>query len=73
MTDLISPILAQEINDYRQRAAAGELSLDAMKRIIIHLRAGRVNAAAASATTKRKAAAKAVPAAADLLSELESL
>lgn len=65
--------LQEEINEWRRKASVGELTLEDMKKAIIHLRAGRVNAAAASATTKRKAAVRAIPAAADLLSELDGL
>jgi len=73
MSNPVNLELQQKISIWRQRAATGDLTLDEMREAIKFLRAGRVNAAASAATTKRKAAQAAIPSAADLLSELEGL
>jgi hypothetical protein len=65
--------LQQKISSWRLRAAEGTLTLDEMREAILHLRAGRVNAQNASAASKRKKAIAEIPAAADMLSELEGL
>ena len=65
--------LQAKISSWRLRAADGSLTLDEMKEAILHLRAGRVTAAAASATAKRKKAIVEIPKADDLLSEMEGL
>ncbi len=65
--------LQAKIASWRLRAAEGTLTLDEMKEAILHLRAGRVQAANASAASKRKKAIVAIPSAGDMLSELEGL
>lgn len=65
--------LQQKIANWRRKAAEGTLTLDDMKEAILHLRQGRVAAANASAASKRKKAIAEIPAAADMLSELEGL
>lgn len=73
MSELIGPELQQKIADWRRRAALNELTLDEMKEAIIYLRAGRLAAATASATSKRKKAIAEIPHADDMLSELEGM
>ena len=73
MSNPVSIELQQKIAVWRQRAAEGTLTLDDMKEAIIHLRAGRVNAANASAASKRKKAIAEIPAAGDMLDELENM
>ncbi len=73
MTSPISPEISMKVAAWRQKAAEGTLTLDDMKEAIIHLRAGRVNAANASAASKRKKAITEIPSAADMLSDLENL
>lgn len=75
-----SPIpleLQSKIAAWRLRAAEGTLTLDEMKEAIVHLRAGRLTAATAAATTKRTSAAGAkktvIANSDDLLSELDDL
>ena len=70
---VVPVLLQQQINDWRRRAAENTLTPEEMKAAIVFLREGRVNAAAASATAKRKTAIKVIPKAADLLAELEGL
>jgi hypothetical protein len=65
--------LQAKIASWRLRAADGTLTLEEMREAILHLRAGRVSAQAASATAKRKKAIAEIPKAADLLDELEGL
>lgn len=71
-----SPIPAElqaKIASWRLKAADGTLSLDEMREAIKYLRAGRVQAANASAASKRKAAIAVIPSADDMLSDLEGL
>ena len=70
---LISPELQSKIAIWRMKAAEGTLTQDEMKEAILHLRAGRVNAATSSAAAKRKKAIAAIPAAEDVLSAIENL
>ena len=65
--------LQAKIAAWRLKAADGTLALEEMREIILLLRAGRVGAASAAkaSASSRKKAAVAVPAAADMLSELE--
>jgi hypothetical protein len=67
---MISPELQAKISLWRIKAATGELTLEEAKEAVAHLRAGRLTAAASAASTKRKAAIKAIPHADDLLDEL---
>ena len=73
MSSPVSLELQQKIAVWRQKSAEGTLTLEDMKEAIIHLRAGRVNAANASAASKRKKAITEIPSAADMLSDLESM
>jgi len=73
MTSPVSLELQQKISMWRLRAAEGTLTQDEMKEIILHLRSGRVNAANASAASKRKRAIAEIPRAEDMLGELEGL
>ena len=73
MSNPVSLELQQKIAVWRQKSAEGTLTLEDMKEAIIHLRAGRVNAANASAASKRKKAIAEIPAAADMLDELENM
>tara|TARA_R110000868_G_scaffold4713_2_gene29262 strand:+ start:3349 stop:3573 length:225 start_codon:yes stop_codon:yes gene_type:complete len=72
-TSPVPVLLQQQINDWRRRAAENTLTPEEMKAAVIFLRQGRVNAAAASATAKRKTAVKLIPKASDLLAELDGL
>lgn len=69
--------LQSKIAGWRLRAAEGTLTLEEMKEAIIHLRAGRMSAAASANATKRASAAGAkktvIKNSDDLLSELEGL
>ncbi len=58
---------------WRMKAAAGELSQDDMKEIILALRAGRNASAASASTSRKKAAMREIPRAEDLLGELDEL
>ena len=64
--------LQAKISSWRLRAAEGTLSLEEMKEAIVLLRGGRVSAASASATGRKKKSATA-PAAEDMLADLEGL
>jgi hypothetical protein len=71
-----SPIpleLQAKISSWRLRAAEGTLTIEEMKEAILHLRSGRVSAQAASGAAKRKKAIAEIPAAADMLDELNDL
>ena len=65
--------LQAKITSWRLRAAEGILTLDEMKEAILYLRAGCVQAASASAASKRKRAIVAIPSAGDMLSELDAM
>lgn len=65
--------LQAKIADWRRRSTEGTLELSEMKEAILHLRAGRVSAANASAASKRKKAIAEIPHADDMLNELDSL
>ena len=73
MTSPVSYELQAKIAAWRIKAADDTLTPAEMREIILHLRAGRVAAAGAArgAASSRKKAAVAVPAADDMLSELE--
>lgn len=66
----ISPELQQRIAIWRQRAAAGELTLDEMKDAVKFLRAGRLAAAEAASSVRRKKAVVAIPHAQDMLADM---
>lgn len=69
----ITPELQQKIALWRQRAAAGELTLDECKEGVALLREGRLAAAQAASSTKRAKAKVEIPSAADLLRDMENL
>lgn len=71
----MSPELTSKINIWREKAAAGTLSLDEMKEAIVFLRGDRKASAAAKASdgAKRAKAVKIIPSAASLLDELDGL
>lgn len=46
--------LSVKIQEWREKAAAGDMSVDEMRQIILALRQGRVGAAAASAKSRAK-------------------
>lgn len=66
----ISPELAQRIAIWRQRAVTNELTLDEMKEAVKFLRAGRLAAAEAASSTRRKKAIVAIPHAQDMLADM---
>jgi len=73
-----SPIpldLQAKIASWRLRAAEGTLTLEEMKEAVVFLRAGRLGAATAAQKTAatRKKAIAAIPAAEDMLADLEGL
>lgn len=61
------------VTEWRAKAQAGTLTVEEMREAIKVLRAGRVSAAFASETARRKKAKAVVPSADDLLSELGGL
>lgn len=65
--------LQSKIADWRRRSAEGTLELAEMKEAVLHLRAGRINAANTSAASKRKKAIAEIPHADDMLDELDGL
>ncbi len=68
--------LTAQVQIWRQKAAAGQLSQDEMKEAIQALRQGRIAASAASAASGAKKAAKVAKASVnsdDLLNQLEGL
>lgn len=73
MTNPVPIELQMKLAEWRRKTQEGTISLEEMKEAIIVLRQGRVAAAAASATAKRKTAAKVIPSAEDLLGELGEL
>lgn len=73
MTSPISYELQSKIAQWRQKAVEKTLTLEEMKEAIVMLRQGRVAAAQASATVKRKTAAKVIPNAENLLDELDGI
>ena len=76
MSGLISLELQSKISSWRLRAAANELTIEEMREAVIYLRAGRLAAAQAAATTKisaSRAKRSVAPAQEDLLSELGGL
>lgn len=62
-----------KLAEWRKKSAEGTLTLEEMKQAIVELRAGRQAAGAAASAAKRKAAAKVIPNADDLLDEIEGL
>ena len=73
MSSPVSLELQQKIAAWRLRATEGTLTLEDMREAIIALRAGRVAAANASATAKRKKAIVEIPHALDMLNEIENM
>ena len=61
-----------KIAAWRLKVADGTISQDEMKEAIILLCAGRVSSAAAASASKRKRAIAEIPAADDLLGEIEA-
>jgi len=72
-TGPVSIELQTKFAEWRRRAAEGTLSIDEMKEAIALVRQGRMAASAAAASTKRTAAKKVIPNAAELLDELDGL
>ena len=70
MINPIPPDLQAKITDWRLKAAQGDLSIEEMKEAIKYLRAGRVTAATAAKSSKKRSVA---PPADDMLGELEGL
>jgi len=66
-------VLQEKVSIWRQKANDGTLTVEEMKEAIIALRQGRVGAAIASDSARRKTAKKEIPSADDLLSELDGL
>lgn len=62
-----------KLAEWRRKSAEGTITLEEMKEAIIALRAGRLAASAAASVAKRKAAAKVIPNADELLDEIEGL
>mgnify|MGYP000387927017 CR=1 FL=1 len=62
-----------KLTEWRRKAAEGTLTREAMKDAVRLLRQGREAALVASAVGKRKAAAKVIPNADELLGELDGL
>lgn len=62
--------IAEQVQNWRMKAAAGTLSLDEMRSAIIYLRGQRSNATEAA---KKKGTSKKVVNSQDLLDELEGL
>ena len=75
MTNPVPLELQAKISAWRLRAAEGTLTLEEMKEAVVFLRAGRLGAATAAQATaaKRKKAIAAIPAAEDMLADLEGL
>lgn len=73
MSAPISLELQAKIADWRRKAVEGTLTLEEMKEGVILLRAGRMQAAAASAASKRKKAITEIPSAEDMLADLQGL
>jgi uncharacterized tellurite resistance protein B-like protein len=73
MTSPISPELQSKVAMWRVKVADGTITEAEMKEAVSLLRQGRLAAAQASATVKRKKAMVAIPNADDLLAGLEGL
>lgn len=70
MTSPIPLELQAKIASWRLKAAEGTLSIEEMKEGIVYLRAGRLTAATAAKSSKKKSVA---PPADDMLADLEGL
>lgn len=68
----MTPELAQKVAEWQRKCLDGTITPDDMKEAVLHLRAGRISAAAASAKA-RKPTKDAAPAAADMLDEMGDL
>ena len=73
MTTFTQAELNSKIAVWREKQAAGTLTLEEMKEAIQALRGGRVSAAIASSVSKAKKAPVVIPASDDLLDELRGL
>ena len=69
----MNPEINQRIALLRGKIADGSITEEEMKEGVKILREGRISAAYSAEATKRKKAIAAVPAAADMLDELENL
>ena len=70
MTSPVPLELQAKIASWRLKAAEGTLTLEEMKEGIMYLRAGRISAATAAKSSKKKSVA---PAAEDMLADLDGL
>lgn len=69
---MLSPEMQQKVSDWRQKAAAGTITLDEMKEAIVLLRSGRRLSAEAAAKSKSKTGGS-KKSADEMLNELGSL
>jgi hypothetical protein len=67
------PDIQQRIALLRSKIADGTITLEEMKEGVAYLREGRLAAAQASASSKRKRAIAEIPKASDMLDELDEL
>jgi hypothetical protein len=65
--------IQQKVALWRQKALDNTLTVEEMREAVGVLRQGRIGAAIASDTARRKKAVKVVPSADDLLSELDGI
>lgn len=72
-TSPVSLEMQAKLAEWRKKSAEGTLTLEEMKQAIVELRAGRQAAGAAASVAKRKAAAKVIPNADELLGELDDI
>jgi len=70
MSGPVSLELQIKLTEWRRKAADGTITLDEMKEAVLLVRQGRVAAAQASATAKRKVARAVIPSADELLDEI---
>jgi hypothetical protein len=66
----MTPELQSKVLIWRKKAEEGTLTIDEMREAVQALREGRVSASAASDKSRAKKAAKVIPNADDLLSEI---
>jgi len=69
----MTPEIQSRISVLRQKSLDKTITIEEMREAIILMRSGRVGAAIASDTSRRKTAKKVVPSADDLLNELGEL
>lgn len=72
-TSPVSLEMQAKLAEWRRKSAEGTITLEEMKEAIVALRAGRLAAGAAASVAKRKAAAKVIPNADELLGELDDI